>query len=171
MGSIEKLTVVAALGLAPWIGACGDDETEETCRSYTELTPGGSFETDVMPLLSRSCALAISCHQGDPGSGQEGLGLGPNMDTDLVPTELDNIHDQLLNNPAVRSPLPHIQAGDPVGSWLMAKMEYDTANLAVCATCDGDCGVFMPQGSKPDSGLSRAERDTIAAWILDGAKR
>jgi hypothetical protein len=155
----------------PWVAAC-DDDPVETCKDYAEVAPGGSFEDQVMPLFSRSCALASSCHQGDSGAGQEGLGLGPSLSMGAADRmTLDAIHDQLLNSASMRSPLPLIKAGDPAGSWLMAKMEYDTADLPVCAQCTGDdCGGFMPDGSNPDSGLTRAERDTVAAWILDGAQ-
>lgn len=162
---------MVALGALPFVMACDDDPEppEQGCRDYADVTPGGSFENDVMPLFARSCALASSCHQGDPGNGQEGLGLGPsNMQGAPDAMQLADIHDQLLNASPVRSTLPYVDPSNPTGSWLMAKIEYDASLLAECSVCT-DCGVFMPQGSPSDSGYTRAERDLIAGWILDGA--
>lgn len=157
------------LALATLVVGCDDDPVMETCRDYADVTPGGSFKDDVMPLFTRSCALASACHQGDPGDGQEGLGLGPNKDMTLDQMTIDGIHNQLISAAAVRSSLALVKANDPVGSWLMAKVEYGAEDLPVCSECT-DCGVFMPQGSSPESGLTRAERDTVAAWIKDGAQ-
>ncbi len=164
----------AALALATLtLLGCSDDDDPpaDTCQDYASVSPGGSFRDDVMPLMSRSCALATSCHQGPAGSGSDSLGLGNSlMQGDNDATVLEGIHTQLLNDGSMRSTMPMVKANDPAGSWLMAKIEYDAPDLATCAVCDGDCGVFMPQGSSSDSGLTRAERDTIAAWILDGAQ-
>ncbi len=170
---IARIASVALVGACSLLACSNDETTTEPSGpvSYAAVTPGGSFRDDVMPLLSRACALSASCHQGDPGEGIEGLGFGPST-TQGVATEaqLDAIHDQLLNLAPNRSSFPFVKAGDPSGSWLMAKIEYDTAELEQYGGCSEDCGVFMPQGSTPDKGFTRAERDTIAAWILDGAQ-
>lgn len=155
---------------------CSDDETTAapmTCQDYASVTAGGSFKDDVMPLFSRACALSASCHQGDAGQGIEGLGLGPSTSMGAPDqATIDGIHAQLLGQAPGASPLPFVKPNDPVGSWLMAKIEYNTADLAVCSECTGECGDFMPQNPNPTptSGYTRAERDTIAAWILDGAQ-
>jgi hypothetical protein len=178
-GARTKGLIFAGCCVALVAGGCSDDEDTTGdggsgggCRDYATVTPGASFKDDVMPLFARSCALASSCHQGDPGSGMEDLGLGPNMDNSPAPqATLDAIHDQLVNQDAMRSPLPYVTPDEPGDSWLMAKIEYGEADLAMCSMCEGEgCGVFMPFGSPPESGLSRAERDVIAAWILDGAQ-
>ena len=170
MRCVHRALALLSLALAPLLTACDDDPVAETCRDYADVTPGGSFKDDVMPLFSRSCALASSCHQGEAGDGQEGLGLGPSLSMgEADQMTLDGIHAQLISAAAVRSSLPMVKADDPVGSWLMAKIEYGAEDLPVCSVCS-DCGVFMPQGSSPASGLTRAERDTVAAWIKDGAQ-
>lgn len=165
-----------------WVLLCGcsDDTPDDDgsgggggagggCRDYADVTPGGSFSADVMPLFARSCALAASCHQGDAGIGMEDLGLGPNLANSPAPqATLDGIYDQLLMQTPMRSPQRYVAANAPEDSWLMAKIEYDTAQLGMCIECT-DCGRFMPFGSTADMGLSREERDVIAAWILAGA--
>lgn len=175
MASSSRTAVRLLIPLFVASAGCSDDESTSamTCQDYAAVTAGGSFKDDVLPLFSRACALSASCHQGDAGQGIEGLGLGPSTSMDAADqATIDGIHAQLLNQAPGASPLPFVKPGDPVGSWLMAKIEYNTADLAVCSQCTGDCGDFMPQNPNPtpSSGYTRAERDTIAAWILDGAQ-
>jgi hypothetical protein len=173
MTSASRIAVAVLLSAIPFVVGCDDDDDPvdgETCQDYADVTPGGSFENDVIPLFSRSCALSTSCHQGGPGEGIEDLGLGPSNSMD-PPDQmmLDDIHEQLLTQAPNRSSLPFVDPENPTGSWLMAKIEYDAADMPECSQCT-DCGVLMPQNSTQETALPREERDVIAAWILDGAQ-
>jgi hypothetical protein len=183
---------VAAL-VVPLSG-CGDDEDGNGpagCYDYgsvdTQVCGGGlcSFATDVIPIFQVSCSLSGSCHSNRVATPNgEGLVLGPpatEMGSPVMatPMEIAEVHAAILDVASVRSELPLVVPGDPGGSWLMAKAEYEdigdwgSSGVAVCQavydacldTAKG-CGVMMPQtGPK----LEEERLAILRAWIAGGA--
>jgi hypothetical protein len=151
--------------------ACGDDEPETnpaTCQDYADVSGNPSFATDVMPIFQLSCGLSTSCHQSP--SGKEELSLGPPVAITPMQPDIDAVHAAIVGTASLtRSSLPLVDPGNPAGSWLLAKIEYEGAEFAECDTssqCGSECGDRMPQGS---SKMERARIDIIAAWIKSGA--
>jgi len=160
----SKGVLLALLALC--LVACGDDETEatETCRDYANVSASPSFATEVMPVFAISCALSASCHQAP--NGAESPKLGPAMSTTPSQADIDAVHAELVGAASQSSSLPLVAAGDPAGSWLLAKLTFD--DFASCeeqTQCDA-CGDRMP----PSSSLEQDRIDIIAAWIKDGAQ-
>ena len=127
-----------------------------------------SFKDDVMPIFALSCALSTSCHQSP--NGKENLSLGPSQSMGAPDqATLDAVHAGLVGAASVRSSLPLVDPGNPAGSWLLAKLEYEGDEYGTCdasTQCGDQCGDRMPQnGSK----MERERIDVIAAWIASGA--
>jgi hypothetical protein len=167
MSRLPVCTLFAALVLT----GCSDDESNPTggvaCADYAGVSGSPSFSADVMPIFQLSCALSTSCHQSP--SGKEGLSLGPPLTMMPDQATLDAVHAGLVGASSVRSALPLVAAGDPAGSWLMGKLEYEGAEFQTCdanTQCGDTCGDRMPQGNPR---VEQARIDILAAWIASGA--
>ncbi len=76
-----------------------------------------------------------------------------------------------MMKPSFEDPsMPVVTKGDPTKSFLMYKMDGNLNGLtAQCAKGEAQsCGVLMPQTSTDP--LSQTIRDTVRAWITQGAK-
>ena len=145
------------------IAACGDSSNDGTseprvCVAHNApepaalSTPAASFETDVAPVLEKSCAFS-SCH-GSRGPANRGIFLGAKTAEDR-----QAVKDALRSVSRAAPTLPYVTPGDPDKSFLMHKL--DGTQLSV-----GGTGVQMPYFATP---LSQADRDGIRAWINSGA--
>ena len=160
-----------ALTLAMNVACGGDDEgtgggAATSCTDFSGVSGSPSFQSDVMPIFSLSCALSSSCHQTP--SGKEDLVLGQAM-SDGPPDQMliDEVHALIVGAASTESSLPRVEAGNPSGSWLLVKMACDQDELTEQdPSCTSpDCEPMPP----PAGGLDAARIDIVAAWIASGA--
>jgi len=196
---LRGLTLVAAISsVGP--GCSSDQKKDEpSCASSTtcpfdyasfDSSPPVSFETDVFPLMRRSCGISTVCHGAGVKQGAAGLYLGPpKKDTTTVIDAAfrQSIIDGLVGVTSQTVPdtsdagaagasgtggAKLIVAGDPSQSFFMTKLDgcQNAANL----TCvkiksnktDFVCGDSMPDGNL----LCDSERDLFRRWIAQGAQ-
>jgi hypothetical protein len=157
-------------------GTCtaGQTPAYHSCADLTK--PTVSFKSDIQPLFNMSCAIAGSTCHGDPNlqkmeatTGQVWLGLP-------VDAGAPDSAAVLMGIVGVKSPenpqMDIVKAGDPNGSYLMHKLDYDECQFATACNKTGtqiflNCGLGMPYNAGTlDVGL----RDTIRRWIAQGAK-
>jgi hypothetical protein len=122
--------------------------------SSFDATKAVSFQSDVLPVLMRSCAFS-SCH-----GTQEGAAGGMYLSLDATTTIADTVGVPSLALPS----MARVAAGDPSKSLLMHKMDGDACVLPACGSL---CVESMPQGQAL---LGEADRLTVRAWIAQGAK-
>ena len=149
--------------------ACSDDEPPPTatCASYEGVSGSPSFAADVMPIFQLSCTFS-SCHSSMSASPAEGLALGPPNATTPDQAAIDAVHAGIVNADSSQANEKLVVPGSPEESFLMAKLEYgDDATFAACGIDCTSCGELMPQGNSTP--IDQARRDTIAAWIKNGA--
>jgi len=170
-----------ALALGGVLAACGSDDGAPAASGMGSSDPAGSaaaqcvahtnpplealaappatFETDLAPILARSCAFA-SCH-GSKGPGNHGLFLGTKSADDV-----DSAKAALAAPSRALPSMPYVTPGDPDRSFLLHKLDGD-----LCAfeeqCVSGSCGTSMPAGNAL---LAEASRDAIRRWIAQGAK-
>ena len=130
-----------------------------------------SFASDVLvPVFQATCTSpATTCH-GDPSVVTASMArpyLGPHsgtLDAATVQTILSG-----LSKPSAEDPsMPLVTPGDSTQSYLMYKMDGTQSSLDCSAGNDnGGCGAFMP--NMAISILPKSKRDTVRAWIDEGA--
>jgi hypothetical protein len=131
------------------------------------------FSTDVMPIFMTSCATGSggTCHTS-------GANATPNS-LSLAGTPASVIAALVGQMAGLEPNMNLVTAGDPANSFLMHKIDGDACTLAaVCNTSTykaayPDCGSNMPMPVPPattSSLLPVAQRDTIRAWIKQGAQ-
>lgn len=164
-----SLFSTAALVIALVVVACSDDpqpsSSSSGSSSGTPAPADPSFEKDVMPIFSKSCALS-SCHASKqaPQPGVPHPAAGVTITNEKAVTYKALINVDSLNFKGTKLIVP----GDPENSLVMRKMDGTQAELE---SCPGDCGKSMPPPE--DEGeqlLSQKKRDTIRNWIAKGAK-
>jgi hypothetical protein len=156
----------------PLLGACGDASSgsggggsePRVCVAHNApepaslSSPPSSFETDVAPVLAKSCAFS-ACH-GSRGPANHGLFLGA--------TNAENVQavkTSLRNASRAAPSMPYVTPGDPDKSFLMHKLDGD--QCIVEESCGGgDCGKSMPEGNDL---LPETSRDAIRRWVAQGA--
>jgi hypothetical protein len=150
------------------------DDTSGTSSSVPTQTNSGavSFANDVLaPIFKVSCsAMGSSCH-GDPsvatGTVLKRPYLGPGSSTANSQT-IATIIAGLMKSSAEDPSMPLVTPGDATKSYLMHKMDNTQGTLDCSAGDDGgDCGAFMP--NMAIAILSQTKRDTVRAWINEGA--
>lgn len=148
--------------------ACSSSDST-TPATTTDTDPPHQYKENVYPILQQNCALS-ACH----GASQDGSGLGPPLGVHISPSDPEDAYKSLVNKPSTRFVGTNlIEPGDPDNSLVMRKMDGTQAQLK---SCPGDCGKSMPppdDDSTPTSTaqlLSEKKRDTVRAWIKDGAK-
>lgn len=121
-------------------------------------SPPASFETDVAPVLAKSCAFS-SCH-GSRGPTNRGIFLNTSKPEDFAAVKA------ALRGPSRAAPtMAYVAPGDPDKSFLMHKLDGD--QCIVADSCNGgDCGKSMPEGNAL---LPETSRDAIRRWIAQGA--
>lgn len=139
--------------------------TASTCLASRTLSaaelssPVTSFESDVAPMLAKSCAFA-SCH-GSSGKGNHGVFLSAKSSDDMP-----KVKTALGAKAKALPTMPYVTPGDPENSFLMHKLDGDLCTLD--EHCVGrSCGKSMPQGNEL---LPEAARDSVRRWIAQGAK-
>lgn len=141
-------------------GSTGSEVVPQGCFDYPSFvaTPNVSFRNDVMPIFVDSCWM---CHQ-NPNDGIF-LGYGGNTED-----ESTAVRDNLLTVTPHQAPNEtFVIPGDPLNSWLMAKVEYDNPG-GDCPLIDcpnPGCDWFAP----PTEILPTAQLDVLRSWIANGA--
>jgi hypothetical protein len=181
MRIISGIVLVAFVPIAGLTG-CSSPATGGTgaggCAAYVstaDLSKAVSFKGEVAPIFQASCATGgMSCHAAgsNPTPMQLFLG-GPAMTPEMVRSRI--VGQASGENPRMSL----VAAGDPAASFLMHKMDNDQCTLAadckvsVYATAYPNCGALMPQPVPPATTsdvLPPAQRDTVRAWIKQGAQ-
>jgi hypothetical protein len=175
------VTIASAFALA----ACSGGEGETTSTSgggqacpfdYAgyDGTAAVSFDTDVFPVVRRSCGF-MPCH-GKPIGSSAGLYLGPPLSDMMTVVDMalkQQIIDSLAGVPSNTAvSMNRVTVNDPSQSFLMLKI--DGCQLAAGLTCTlqgggtsmDPCGEEMPPGQPLDA----AERDLFRRWISHGAQ-
>ena len=151
--------------------ACGSSDTgasgsdPKVCVAHLNPTPAqlaaprAIFETDVAPILAKSCSFS-SCHASH-GINNHGVFLAAKSADDIAAVKA------ALVAPSKAFPsMPYVTPGDLDKSFLLHKLDGDLC--VIDDKCvDGSCGKSMPDGNDP---LPDASRDTIRRWIAQGAK-
>jgi hypothetical protein len=153
---------------APVLAACGSGSDgasdPRVCVAHNApepaalSTPTASFETDVAPVLEKSCAFG-SCH-GSRGPANRGIFLGAKTAEDR-----QAVKDALRSASRAAPALPYVTPGDPDKSFLMHKLDGDQCVFQESCV-GGDCGKSMPEGNDL---LPETSRDAIRRWIAQGA--
>jgi hypothetical protein len=146
-------------------GSGSSTDTAKACASVAApsaadlASPPASFETDVAPILAKSCAFS-ACH-GSKGSGNHGVFLAAKSAADVAAAKT-----ALLSPSHALASMPYVTPGDPEHSFVMHKLDGNLC--ALDAQCEGgSCGKSMPEGNAL---LPEASRDAIRRWIAQGAK-
>jgi hypothetical protein len=137
----------------------GAQTVPEGCFDYPSFVPTEvSFRNDVMPIFVESCWM---CHQNP----NDGIFLGYGGNTEQESTA---VRDNLLTVTPHQAPnMIFVVPGDPLTSWLMAKVEYDNPG-GDCPLIDcpnPGCDWFAP----PSEILPAAQLDVLRSWIANGA--
>jgi hypothetical protein len=129
--------------------------------------PTVSFENDLMPFFSVTCAFG-GCHDGL--TRKNGLYLGPNFNDGAADaTTRGEVLQSLLAPATTTADLPRVTPGDPSRSFLMLKVQGCQNRLGLAcnsALPDEPCGAQMPALSPP---LTAEKRSLLARWIAQGA--
>lgn len=155
-----------ALAIPAAVIACSSSDSSP---STTTTTPPHAYKENVYPILQVNCALS-ACH----GASQDGSGLGPPLGVHISPSDPEDAYKSLVGKPSTRFVGTNlVEPGDPDNSLVMRKMDGTQAELK---SCPANCGEAMPPSSNDstpngsDQLLSQKKRDTVRAWIKDGAK-
>lgn len=138
----------------------GEPAVPEGCFDYVAFDPipGVSLRDDVMPIFVQSCWM---CHQ-NPNDGIF-LGYGGNSDAEAMA-----VRNNLLTVTPHQAPNEiFVIPGDPLNSWLMAKVEYENPG-GDCPLIDcpnPGCDWFAP----PSEILPQQQLDILRSWIANGA--
>jgi hypothetical protein len=183
---MRTISGVALLAVVPLVVAalagCSSPATGGTgagsCAAYVstaDLSKPVSFKGEVLPIFQASCATGgMSCHVAgsNPTPMQLFLG-GAGMTPEMV-------RGRIVGMASGEDPrMSLVAAGDPAASFLIHKMDNDQCTLAsVCNTSTyaaayPNCGALMPQPVSPATTsdiLPLAQRDTVRAWIKQGAQ-
>jgi hypothetical protein len=151
---------------APVEGACPDPADKSDANL---ATPGVSFAHDVMPIFRPTCGIAGSICHGDPvvsGQGRPFLAY-PDGGTDAA-----QVWPSLVGVVSAEDPKMNlVSPGNLDQSFLWQKVDNLQCNEAKdCMTGSSaypDCGQSMPYGLGT---LDQISLDTIARWIVQGAK-
>jgi hypothetical protein len=158
-----------ALGLLG--GACSSNDAPpksgSTCSAFSsqaDVTSPVSFVADVQPILEKNCTTGgARCH-GD-------LVTLPYLGVPDAAVDPTRVLAGIVGVDSAEDPtMAFIAPGDPIHSYLMHKIDGDVCTLASqCASNKqfSDCGETMPFLAPM---LPVATRDTIRAWIAQGAQ-
>jgi hypothetical protein len=146
MTGARPLAAGVLFALAQLLAGGGDAKS-------SSASGGVSFRRDVAPLLATSCATA-SCHGG---------GSRPPV---LVARDgASKMRAALVGVPSGDRPdRAYVQPGVPEGSYLLQKID---GRLVDAECTEHDCGSPMPLDNPS---LPAADRDTIRAWVAQGAR-
>ncbi|HEY8075819.1 MAG TPA: hypothetical protein VIF62_16950 [Labilithrix sp.] len=149
---LARIAAPAVLAAA-FILACSSSDSTATTKP-TGSDGGGdgrthaypSFNDDVMPIVILNCSLT-ACH----GSQESNLNIYLPSDPAIVYSEFQK------TSPTAN--MKFVTPGDPTKSYVMIKMDGKQT-----------MGTEMPPGDPDGTLLPQAQRDTMRAWIMAGAK-
>lgn len=169
--------------------------TCETDFSRLATTERMSLRDDVMPIFGLQCAMS-SCHGSDTPAAK--LYLGPRCVYDensahrctfpdtpdgagampLTADIVDRVYQDLLATSSTVANLSRVKPGDPNASFLIDKIGDTHNNRGYdCVSANsvdfGPCGAAMPFGTPgfcQFDTFGASSFNTIAAWVLQGAK-
>lgn len=124
------------------------------CYNYAGFQPTVvAFVRDVMPIFTARCA---QCHRDESASTYYG-------------SNASVVYSKLKFGVPTQAPqLKFVEPGNPVVSYMLAKIEYanpgGTCSLVQCQK--PGCELFAPPGQM----LPESERAIIRSWIMTGAK-
>ncbi|MBN4050180.1 hypothetical protein JYT28_00330 [Desulfobulbus sp. AH-315-M07] len=153
--------------------ACGEGTAFpplSVCVDYTDDTAFVATATlrgDVMPIFQDACNFN-ACHSSRIEFPQSALALGPPLKQVPTPEEYAAVVEALVDVDAEFGAMKLIVTGDPLASFLLAKLEYEQIPACEAITCTKQqCGRRMPWD---DPTLSEQELRVIRTWIRDGAQ-
>jgi hypothetical protein len=129
------------------------------CYDYDAFAPSSvSYRADVMPILATWCS---PCH-ADP-SASIYFGTGGTSETEAVA-----VRDKLLAGVPKQAPeLAFVAPGDPLHSYMMAKIEYPIPGGTCSVIQCSEPGCELP--APPAAPLSESDKSTVRSWIMLGA--
>lgn len=131
----------------------------EGCYDYRQFVAQNvSYQNDVMPIFAQRCS---GCHSNPNRSAYYGDGT-----TDAAIATA--VRDKLLNETPIQAPnLRFVVPGDPLRSYMIAKVEYDdpggTCALVQCS--EPGCNLQAP----PSAQLPEPELVILRSWVINGA--
>lgn len=153
------------IGAAPT--SSGGDAGGSCPRDIDTTGPDVSFESDLMPFFSTTCAFG-GCHDGH--TRQAGLYLGPNFVDGAAdaPTRAEVLQSLLAVSTTAPS-LHRVTPSNPKHSFLIIKIEGCQNSMGL--SCGGavkgkPCGDRMPALSDE---LPKDKQSLLARWIARGA--
>lgn len=169
LGAVVSLLLVAGCSEEKARSGAGANDSGGSCpRAEDAAGPVVSFEGDLMPLFSMSCAFG-ACH--DIASHQAGLDLGPNFnDGPADAGTRTQVLASLLAASTTTPDLPRVTPFEPARSFLMLKLEgcQNEMGLRCTSALPGQpCGARMPAVSNE---LPADKRALVWRWIAQGAK-
>jgi hypothetical protein len=167
-GSLALFFVAVVVSCSSLLACSSGDSSgadPKACVAHTNppaaelASPVTSFETDVAPILARSCAFS-SCHASQR-SGNHGVFLAAKSSEDMKAVKAS-----LVRASVAMPSMPYVTPGDPDKSFLLHKLDGDLCAFEESCV-GGSCGSSMPQGNAI---LPEASRDAVRRWIAQGAK-
>lgn len=129
------------------------------CYDYDAFEPTAvSFRADVMPIFATACS---SCHTDPTASIYFGQG-------GTTEPEAAAIYAKLLEGESKQAPhLAFVAPGDPLHSYMLAKIEYpDPGGTCAAVQCD-EPGCELP--APPAGPLSDQDKGVLRSWVMNGA--
>ncbi len=149
--AVQGSQAPSASGTTPSSSATGS--LPRGCVDYSTFTPTAvGFASDVMPIFLARCQ---QCHDDPTASTYYGA-------------DAATVHQKLLQGVPIQAPhLRFVVPGDPLRSYMMAKVEYanpgGTCPLVACS--EPGCELSAPPGNPLPSG----ELAVLRSWVLNGA--
>jgi hypothetical protein len=126
-----------------------------------------TLKNDIQPILTISCSLSSSCHQTGsshpPHLGPSLFQLDGGKPTDAM---LQTMLDELKKPSAQVAGRTILVPNKPEDSYLMNKIDGNSACSGFTCMGPDKCGERMPQGTEP---LEPPRVELIRAWIKKGA--
>lgn len=129
------------------------------CYDYDAFVPTTvSFRADVMPILATWCS---SCHADETASVYFGEGGTSEAEAVAVRTKL------LDGEPKQAPHLAFVAPGDPLHSYMLAKVEYADPGGTCSEVQCSEPGCELP--APPDGPLSEPDKAVLRSWVIGGA--
>lgn len=129
------------------------------CYDYDAFEPFPvGFRDAVMPILAAACS---SCHADPTRSIYFGTG-------GTSEAEAAAVYDKLLNGGSIQAPaLDFVTPGDPLHSYMMAKVEYAVPGATCAEVQCAEPGCELP--APPAGPIAESDKAILRSWILGGA--
>jgi hypothetical protein len=129
------------------------------CYDYDAFVPSPvSFRADVMPIFAAACS---QCHSD--ASASVYFGVGGTSEEEAVA-----VFAKLLSGEPKQAPhLAFVEPGDPLHSYMLAKVEYANPGGTCSEVQCAEPGCELP--APPAGPLGEADKGILRSWILGGA--